>query len=397
MAVTLTLDVAAIRHNVAVLRRRLAPQGIDIIGVTKAADAEPDVARAMLEGGASGVADSRLSGIVRLAEHGLGPRVLIRPPEWNEIALTARVADWVLLSDLATAQALAHHAAGKRHLGVLLMVDLGDRRDGALPDDAEALARSLADLPGLALGGVAVNFACLSGLQPELRLFEQADEIVAQVAPWCALEPALSLGGTYCLPHLIDAFSPRHRCTIRLGAGLYFGHYTLPEVTPISGLLRADPLLSATVLECRKKPGPPRGTVGVDSFGRVPETHLPRDETYHVLLAMGRRETELRCLHPLEPDSFVAGMSSDHTLLISPRPLKVGDTVDFALDYEGLVRAMTCAHVGKVFTETDWALTRERAARAAQRPPEALGTGWAYSTAECRTASVCSVRRAVRD
>ena len=48
MAVTFMIDVAAVRHNIRTLAERLAPQGIEIIGVAKAVDAEPDVARAML-------------------------------------------------------------------------------------------------------------------------------------------------------------------------------------------------------------------------------------------------------------------------------------------------------------------------------------------------------------
>ena len=353
MAVTLIIDVAAMRHNVRTLAERLAPQGIEIVGVTKAVDSEPDVARAMLSGGAVMVADSRLTGVARLADHGLGPRLLIRPPQAEELDLAVRTADWVLLSDADTARALSARVR-TRPIGVFMVVDMGDRRDGVLPDDAVALAKELAGLPGLELGGVAVNFACLSGLQPSLALFQQADALVDDIASWCSREPRLSLGGTYCLPHLIDSFFPRHRCLMRLGAGLYFGHYTLPEVTPIPGLMRADPVLRATVIESRIKPGPPTGLIGPDSFGLCPDTRVPRENARHVLLAMGRRESEVRCLHPMLPHSHVAGMSSDHALLITDTPLRAGDTVDFALDYEGLVRAVTSPYVHRVFLEDDY-------------------------------------------
>jgi ornithine racemase len=350
MTVTLTIDVAAVRLNVAALTHRLASQGIDIVGVTKAVDGDPDVGRAMLAGGAVALADSRLPALARLADRGLGPRLLIRPPQRDELDLALEVADGLLLSDASTARALSARA-GARLVPFLMVVDMGDRRDGVLPEDAVALAAELAGLPGLALAGIAVNFACLSGLQPSVTLFEQADAILAEVAGFCRDEPTLSLGGTYCLPHLFDGFRSRHRCVVRLGAGLYFGHYTLPTVTPIPGLLRADPILTATVIESRVKPGPPQGLIGPDSFGHVPDRALPRHRARHVLLAMGRRESEPRCLRPMLADSYVAGMSSDHTLLITRAPLAAGDTVDFALDYEGLVRAVTSPFVRKVFVE----------------------------------------------
>jgi predicted amino acid racemase len=334
------------------VRTWLADQHVDVLAVTKAGDREPDVGRAMLAGGAVALADSRLTGVERLARHGLGPRVLIRPPQWDEVERAVRSCDWVFISDVDTAAALSA-AVGDRRLGAFLIVDMGDRRDGVMPEDAVQTARTIASMRGIAIAGIAVNFACLSGLQPELRLFQDADDLLGAVAPWCASEPSLSLGGTYCLPHLIGAFEPRHSCSLRLGAGLYFGHYTLPGVAPPPGLMRADPVLTANVLECRLKPGPPAGTVGVDSFGLTPDTRLPGESAYHVLLAMGRRESEPRCLHPFARGSYIAGMSSDHTLLISERPMRAGDTVRFALDYEGLVRAHTSPFVRKVYLERD--------------------------------------------
>ena len=103
MAVTLTIDLAAVRHNSAALGRRLALQGIDVVGVTKSVDGEPDVGAAMLAGGAVGLADSRLPSLSRLAARRLGPRLLIRPPQYDELDLALDVADVLLLSDLSTA------------------------------------------------------------------------------------------------------------------------------------------------------------------------------------------------------------------------------------------------------------------------------------------------------
>jgi predicted amino acid racemase len=367
MAVTLTLDVAAVRHNVLTVRTWLASQHIDVLAVTKAVDSEPDVGRAMLAGGAIALADSRLSGIERLARHGLGPRVLIRPPQMDELDRAARSCDCVFISDMDTATALSARV-GARSLGVFLVVDLGDRRDGVLPENAAHTARSLAAMHGLVLGGIAVNFACMSGLQPELRLFQEAESVLDEVTPWCSGEPTLSLGGTYCLPHLVGAFTPRHYCSVRLGAGLFFGHYTLAAVLPPPGLMRADPVLTATVIECRRKPAAPAGTAGTDSFGLTPEMHFPTESAYHILLALGRRESEPRCLHPFLRGSYVAGMSSDHTLLVSETPLRAGDTVDFALNYEGLVRANTSPFVDKVYSEHDhsW-LQRDVGSRESRR------------------------------
>jgi len=367
MAVTLTIDTGAVRHNVATFSRRLASQGMAVTGVTKSVDGEPAVGAAMLDGGAAGLADSRLPALARLAAAGLGPRLLIRPPQRDELDETLAVADCLFLSDPQTARALSERADGRR-VSFLLAVDMGDRREGCLPDQAAAVARELAALPGLSLTGIAVNFACLSGLQPSVELFRQSEAVLSEVAAYCAEEPTLSLGGTYCLPHLFQGFLPTHACVVRLGGALVYGHYTLPAVTPIPGLLRADPILAAEVIEARVKPGPPPGLIGPDAFGHAPETALPAEEARYVLLAMGRRDAEPRSLRPLLPHTTVAGMSSDHTVLLTTAPLRSGDVVEFALDYEGLVRAVTSPFVRKLFVEGDHSSTMaRRAVRRASR------------------------------
>ena len=147
---------------------------------------------------------------------------------------------------------------------------------------------------------------------------------------------------------------------MRVGGALCHGHYWLPEVSPIPGLLRADPILAAEVLESRVKPGPPLGRIGPDAFGHESETALPRERARYVVLAMGRRDAEPRSLRPLLDHTTVAGMSSDHTVLLTDAPLRSGDVVEFALDYEGLVRAMTSPYVNKAFIEIDHSLATAR-------------------------------------
>ena len=131
----------------------------------------------------------------------LGPRTLIRAPQPDELPALAQIADRVLLSDADAARVLGEHAPGAP-MQILLTVDLGDRREGVLPDAAPAVAAALASLPGIALAGISGNFACLSGQLPSQELFRQAEGVLAECATSCAAEPLLSLGGTCVLQHL---------------------------------------------------------------------------------------------------------------------------------------------------------------------------------------------------
>ncbi len=67
----ITVDLSKIRHNTRCLVNRLKPRGITVTGVTKAVCGHPEIANAMLEGGVTGLADARISNVVRLRNSGI--------------------------------------------------------------------------------------------------------------------------------------------------------------------------------------------------------------------------------------------------------------------------------------------------------------------------------------
>jgi ornithine racemase len=74
---------------------------------------------------------------------------------------------------------------------------------------------------------------------------------------------------------------------------------------------------------------------------------LPKNDANYALLHLGRRDCEPGGLRPLLPGSYLAGATSDVSVLITPEPLRPGDTVSFAVDYDALVRAVTSPFVVK--------------------------------------------------
>jgi predicted amino acid racemase len=353
----LTIDLDAVAQATERLAADMRARGLTLCAVTKCVDGEPAVGRTMLEAGAAGLADSRLSSLVRLAGQGLGPLTLIRAPQPDELETAAMVADRVLLSDPGAARVLGEHALGAP-IQILLTVDLGDRREGVLPDAAPAVAAELAALVGVELAGVGVNFACLSGQLPSQELFRQAEDVLAGVADLCVAEPVLSLGGTCVVQHL-DGYTPRFATELRSGGGPVYGH-DFVSGCGITGLRRTDPILTAAVLECYHKPPAPEGPGGLDAFGHVPEAELPDDDAWYSMLAVGRRDMEPGGLRPLLPGAYLAGATSDVSMLITQEPLRPGDEVGFTVSYDALVRAVTspfvtleCIHSGGDSTHTD--------------------------------------------
>ena len=153
----------------------------------------------------------------------------------------------------------------------------------------------------------------------------------------------LSLGGTCVVQHL-DGYRPRFATEVRSGGGPIYGHDFVSGCA-ITGLGRTDPVLTAAVLECYRKPPAPEGPGGLDAFGHVPEVDLPDEDAWYAMVALGRRDMEPGGLRPLLPGAYLAGATSDVCVLITPEPLRPGDEVRFAVDYDALVRAVTSPYV----------------------------------------------------
>ena len=136
---TVTVDLAKIAENT---RRVVAAlPGIDVVAVTKVTCGSPQVARAMLAGGASALGESRLENAARLRDAGIAaPIWLVRTPVPELADEAVRVSDVSVVSELAVVDALdaRRPSAPAARYGVLVMVDIGDLREGMMPDELPA-------------------------------------------------------------------------------------------------------------------------------------------------------------------------------------------------------------------------------------------------------------------
>jgi predicted amino acid racemase len=136
----LSIDLHKIEHNTRAIAGLCAQHGISVAGVTKAVCGNPEVAKAMLRGGVQSIADSRLINIRRMQAAGIETSyMMLRVPALSEVNDVVALVDISLNSEMETLKALsaASVQTGKVH-NVLIMVDLGDLREGIWPKDAPA-------------------------------------------------------------------------------------------------------------------------------------------------------------------------------------------------------------------------------------------------------------------
>ncbi|MEW5784566.1 MAG: alanine/ornithine racemase family PLP-dependent enzyme [Bacillota bacterium] len=347
----IVINLCKIRENAALLLDYCSGAGIRPCAVTKAVCGDLAVARALVEAGFSQLADSRLENIHRLRQ-AVGVQVetlLLRIPMLSQCDRVVRECDCSLNSEPVVLEALNAAAArlGKTHR-VILMVDLGDLREGIWPERLAEVRRLVQQCRHLRVAGLGTNLTCYGGVVPTP---EKLSQLTALQKEWEKEgEPLeiLSGGNSSSLGMVLERSIPEGINHLRLGESILLGRETVYG-QPIPGAHLDAFVLQAEVVELKEKPSIPSGQISRDAFGRKP---VFKDRGVHrrAILAIGRQDTDFSML-PLQPELEIIGGSSDHLLLDAEKlpDLKVGDAVSFIPGYGALLAAMTSPYVEKIY------------------------------------------------
>ena len=320
-----------------------AARGIEVTGVTKCCCGEPAVALAMLRGGVCMLGDSRLENIQRMRGAGIEADVwLLRLPALSEIEAVVQLTQVSLNSDLTVIKALSAAAqrCGVRH-GIILMIEVGDRREGVLPKDATSLAAAVESLSGVTLLGVGSNLSCLSGVMPTaanqqliVDIAERVEHTIGRSLRW------ISGGHTGSLPWMDQDTLPMRINHLRIGEAILIGTeqntlYQLP--VPHQDAFT----VSAEVIEIMTKPSLPDGPIGPDGFLRVREWS-DRGPRLRAILAIGEQDLRVEGIYPKRSGVEIVGASSDHLVVdvTDAEPeVHLGEVLEFSAWYIAVATA----------------------------------------------------------
>jgi ornithine racemase len=355
----LEIHLDRLGHNARTLLGRLATKGISVTAVTKATLGSPEVADELLGAGVAAIGESRIENIESLRRGGISaPITLIRSPMISQVDRIVAHADVSLNTELDVLAALSDAARrhGRTH-GVVLMVELGDLREGILPDDVELVARRTLDLPSLALRGIGTNLACQSGVAPDARNMSELSSLAIRLEATLGTRfDIVSGGNSASLGWALGRDDIGRINDLRIGEAILLGRDPLDR-RPIDGLRTDAVQLVAEVIESTRKPTTPWGDIHQDAFGGIGaginpgepcDTGTPGDAV-QVIAAVGRQDVEPDGLRP--PDGVeILGASSDHLVLRADDHIAVGSELSFGVDgYGALLRAMTSPFVARVF------------------------------------------------
>ena len=347
----LTISLDKIEHNTRTIVSLFQAHGIAVTGVTKGVCGQPDVAKAMLCGGVSSIGDSRLENIYRLRLGGVQTTyMLLRIPPLSEVEEVVENVNVSLNSELPVLERLSKTACrhGKVH-DVILMVELGDLREGIRSADFPWFVKRARKLPGIRIRGIGTNLACFGGVVPTqenmsllVTLAGEVEKVMESQLTWIS---GINSSG---LELLTSGNMPRQINHARIGEAILLGRETIHR-KPWPQTYQDAFLLHAEILELKKKPSLPIGTREEDAFGEFPD-FADRGDIVRALLNVGREDVAFRGMTPLEPGVKILGASSGYLAVDvtqASRSFQVGDVLSFSLNYAALLRAFTSEYVKK--------------------------------------------------
>ncbi len=343
------ISLAQIRHNAQVLSEFYGRKGISLMGVSKAVLGDPSIALAMIQGGVKFIADSRIENIQRMKDANILAQFVLLRTALSQAESVVLNADISLNTEIETIAELSHYASvhNKIHQ-VIVMVELGDLREGILPCDLSQFIKKALSLPHIKIIGLGCNLACYGGIKPDNKKMDELSELSDAIEKEFQINLKIISGGNSANYDWYEAARGVGRINnLRLGESILLGCETANRKA-ISGTYSSSFMLIAEVIESKEKPSLPFGEICQDSFGDIP-IFQDRGVRRRVIIALGKQDTLISGLKP-ERDLEILGASSDHMILDSKnRYLKIGTEVDFDLNYSGLLAAMTSPFIKKQF------------------------------------------------
>lgn len=345
------VNLDKLERNVSTIVELAGRYDIDVTGVTKACRGDPQVARAMLNGGVTSLADSRIENIIRMRQAGIdADMMLLRTPQLSRVDTVVEHADISLNTEPVVIEALAREAQeqGVIHR-VLLMAELGERREGIPQEQLHDVVDQTLSLDGVELYGLGVNLTCLTGVVPTREKMLAFEGLVQEIQESFDITlPMIGAGNSANVPLMLQGDHPATFINnLRVGEGILLGLETVNREA-IPGTHQDVFTVEAELIEVKDKPSLPDGELTQNAYGETPSFEN-RGVITRGIAAIGRQDVITDGLTPLDEDIEILASSSDHLVLHLKDGYEVGDIVRFRPNYGTLVSAFTSEYVATAY------------------------------------------------
>lgn len=350
----LELNRKKLQHNYRFLDKLFKKHDIQWAIVAKLLCGDKTFLKEVIALGATQICDSRVSNLKAIKS--IKPDVetiYIKPPARRAIPSVVRYADISFNTEIETIRHLSLEAKkqGKKHK-VIIMIEMGDLREGVMWDQLLDFYGEVFEMPNIEVVGIGTNLNCLNGVLPnqdkliQLSLYEQLIE-----AKFNKNIPYVSGGSSVTIPLIFKKVMPKGISHFRVGETLFFGN-DIYDNRPIPQMKSDIFRLFTEIIELQEKPLVPSGELGTNLEG---ETFEINEEDYgkstcRAILDLGLLDIKHEHMFPVDEAIEFAGASSDMIVVdlgSNPKGYKVGDLIEFRLDYLGVLTIMNSFYIDK--------------------------------------------------
>ncbi|MFP4367667.1 MAG: alanine racemase [Bacteroidales bacterium] len=343
-----------LKHNYDFLNNLFQNNNIEWGIVTKLLCGNRTYLKEVIDLGIKQVCDSRVSNLRAIKR--IAPdieTVYIKPPAKRAARSVVKYADISLNTELYTIKLLNEEAMKQEKIHkVIIMIEMGDLREGVLGDNLIDFYGRIFKLPNIEVIGIGTNLNCLYGIMPsqdkliQLGLYKQLIE-----TKFNRKIPYVSGGSSVTIPLIVKGIMPGSVDHFRIGESLFFGK-DLFTGKLIKGMKNGIFKLHAEIIELTEKPVVPTGELGTNVTGEqfeFDDKDLGKT-TYRAILDIGLLDINVDNLELMDKKITISGASSDMIVvdLGTRKPkYKVGDLIEFDLNYMGTLHIMNSNYIDK--------------------------------------------------
>lgn len=347
------VDLHKLINNVKVVKELCGKNSLNLTVITKVVEGEPQIVNQIIKEVVS-IGDSRICDIKKMLDANIKANfMLIRSPSISEVYEVSKICDISLNTEIDVLKRLNEASLdNKLTHKVIIMLEIGDLREGILIEDFSGFLKESLQLKGLEIIGIGANATCLSGIIPDeknLSILFEASKIFEKLT---GKKPIVSGGASNLIPLMIERKIPNYINHIRIGEGIMIGVDAINKVK-IPGCFTDCFTLSGEIIEIKVKPSVMEGSFrekAKNAFGEsvnLTNKGLRR----RAILNIGRLDTDIKGIKPVNDKIEIIGGTSDHLVLDieNAKEYKVGEIVEFTLNYSALLYAMNSPYVRKIF------------------------------------------------
>ncbi len=344
----ITVNIKKIVDNFLKIEELCKKMDKKLMVITKCIRADKKIVSELIKNGVSSIGDTAIGNLIKIEDK--AEKMLMKIPYTfsgeNEFEI-------YYVSDLKIVDRLSK-ISRDRKVKIMIPLETGELREGVAAEEIVNFVKEGLKYKNIEIYGITINFGCMAGLLPDAEKYSIAVETAKNIRKktGCNLE-TVSAGGTVVYDDLKYGLIPKEINHIRIGEGIFTGFNTSLN-KKIEGLSRDTFILSGEIIEIQSKNTDIKGKYGYNAFGEAGNFNEIGNMGWRkrAVIDVGFMNGRNGKIVPVEKGIRVIGNSYDFTVLDieeCTKELKIGDKVEFLVDYGTIYYAMLNEEIKKKY------------------------------------------------